>query len=109
MALPVIRGSELPEYLRASGLPVLVEFGVDFNCSRCAQTKYEVESLRESLRGDVDVVRVDFNANAQLISRLGGTICPTYALFDGEKNILTRSFPVSIGLLESEVLRQIGK
>ncbi len=109
MPLPVVRGSELAQYLRISELPVLVEFGVDVNCSRCAQTKNHVERLRESLRGDVDVVRVDFNSNAQTVAELGGTICPTYVLFDGTKNVLTRSFPVSIGLLEGEVLRQIGK
>ena len=109
MPLPVVRGSELDQYLRASELPVLVEFGVDLNCSRCAQTKNDVERLRESLHGNVDVVRVDFSSNAQMVARLGGTICPTYVLFDGTKNVLTRSFPVSIGLLEGEVMRQIGK
>ncbi|MCP4096128.1 MAG: hypothetical protein GY748_07790 [Planctomycetaceae bacterium] len=109
MPLPVVRGSELAQYLRASELPVLVEFGVDVNCSRCAQTKNGVERLRESLHGSVDVVRVDFSSNAQTVAKLGGTICPTYVLFDGTKNVLTRSFPVSIGLLEGEVMRQIGK
>ena len=107
--LPVISGSQLTEYLTENSLPVLVEFGVDFNCSRCAQTKNDVLRLRESLRGDVDVVRVDFNSNAQTVAELGGTICPTYVLFDSGKHVFTRSFPVAIGLLEGEILRQIGE
>ncbi len=107
--LPVITGSQLNEYLFDNSLPVLVEFGVDFNCSRCAQTKNAVLDLRESLRGDVDVIRVDFNSNAKTVAELGGTICPTYVLFDRGKPVLTRSFPVSIGMLEGEILRQFGK
>jgi hypothetical protein len=107
--LPVISGSQLNEYLIDNSLPVLVEFGVDFNCSRCSQTKNAVLDLRESLRGDVDVVRVDFNSNAQTVAELGGTICPTYVLFEVGKPVLTRSFPVSIGLLEGEILQLLGK
>ena len=109
VGLPVISGSQLSEYLFTSDSPVLVEFGVDFNCSRCAQTRNDVVLLRESLRGDVDVIRVDFNSNAQVIAELGGTICPTYVLFEGANDVLTRSFPVSIDLLEGEVLRRIGE
>lgn len=107
--LPVISGSQLNEYLIENSLPVLVEFGVDFNCSRCAQTKNAVLDLRESLSGEVDVIRVDFSSNAQTVAELGGTICPTYVLFDQGKPVLTRSFPVSIGVLEGDILRQFGK
>lgn len=108
-ALLVVSGSELREYLGTTDAPVLVEFGVDFNCSRCAQTKSDVERLRDSLGGDVDVIRVDFNANAQMVAELGGTICPTYVLFDDSNHVFTRSFPLSIDLLEGEVLRHVGK
>lgn len=107
--LPVISGSRLSDYVRGSSSPVLVEFGVDFNCPRCAQTKSDIVRLRETFEGDVDVVRVDFNANAQMVARLGGTVCPTYVLFDGDEPVLTRSFPVSIDLLEGEILRLTEK
>ncbi|EMI16837.1 hypothetical protein RMSM_06232 [Rhodopirellula maiorica SM1] len=103
--LPVLSGEQLSEYVQASKSPVLVEFGVNFNCPRCAQTKRDVVRLRESLEGNVDVIRVDFNANAQRVGQLGGTICPTYVLFDQGKPVITRSFPLSIDLLEGEVLR----
>ena len=103
--LPVISGGELNDYVRASESPVLVEFAVNFNCPRCAQTKSHLVRLREKLEGEVDVVRVDFNANAQMVAQLGGTICPTYVLFDDAEPVMTRSFPISIDLLEGEILR----
>ena len=107
IGLPVVSGSRLNGYVQASDSPVLVEFGVDFNCPRCAQTKSDVVRLREALEGDVDVIRVDFNANARTVAELGGTICPTYVLFDRGAPVLTRSFPVSMDLLEGEILRQM--
>ena len=109
IGLPLVSGSRLTEYLNASESPVLVEFGVDFNCPRCAQTKSDVVRLRDTLKGHVDVIRVDFNSNAQTVAQLGGTICPTYVLFDKGAHVLTRSFPVSLDLLEGDVLRQIGQ
>ena len=105
--IPVVSGADLRDYVQSTETPVLVEFGVDFNCPRCEQTKSEVVRLRDSLEGKVDVVRVDFNANVQMVSQLGGTICPTYVLFDQGKPLMTRNFPVSIELLEGEILRQI--
>ncbi len=104
-SLPVVRGSQLNTYLQGSESPVLVEFGVDFNCPRCAQTKSDAVRLREALEGNVDVIRVDFNANAQMVAQLGGTVCPTYVLFDQGEPVITRSFPVSMDILESEILR----
>ena len=104
-SLPVVRGSQLNTYLQGSESPVLVEFGVDFNCPRCAQTKSDAVRLREALEGNVDVIRVDFNANGQMVAQLGGTVCPTYVLFDQGEPVITRSFPVSMDLLESEILR----
>lgn len=108
-SLPVIRGGQLNEYVRTSKSPVLVEFGVDFNCPRCAQTKSDVVLLRESLEDQVDVVRVDFNANAQTVARLGGSVCPTYVLFSKGEPVIVRSFPISIDLLADEIHREISR
>ena len=109
IGLPVVSGSRLTEYLNASESPVLVEFGVDFNCPRCAQTRSDVVRLRDTLKGHADVIRVDFNSNAQTVAKLGGSICPTYVLFDKGAHVLTRSFPDSLDLLEGDVFRQIGQ
>lgn len=108
-SLPVISGSGLEAYVGQNEKPVLVEFGVDFNCPRCQQVKSDIVKLGERLAGRVDVVRVDFNANAAVVSRLGGTICPTYVLFQDGNPVLTRSFPVSADLLEGEVTRIVGR
>lgn len=106
-SLPVVRGSQLESYVAKSERPVLVEFGVDYNCPRCQQVRSNVVQLGERLADRVDVVRVDFNANAALVSQLGGTICPTYVLFHDGRPVLARSFPVSVDLLEGEVERLV--
>ena len=70
--------------------------------------KSEVFQLRERFKARVNVVRVDFNSNLPLVSKLGGTICLTYVLYVKGKPILTRSFPVSIEMLESEIDRHFA-
>ncbi len=106
--VPVVRGSQLESYVAKSERPVLVEFGVDYNCPRCQQVKSDVVQLGERFAERVDVVRVDFNANAAWVAKLGGTICPTYVLFQNGRPVLTRSFPVSIDLIEGEVERMVS-
>lgn len=100
VSLPVVRGSELNEFVKSSDLPVLVEFGVDYQCERCARMKSDIVQLGERLEGKAKVVRVDFTANAQLVADLGGTICPTYVLFRDGQPTQTKSFPISADLLE---------
>ena len=102
-SLTVVNGSQLTTFVQESELPVLVEFGVDYSCPRCQQVRSDVVDLSERLDRQVKVVRVDFNANAGLVARLGGTICPTYVLFQNGEPIVTRSFPVSMDLLENEI------
>jgi len=75
-SLLVVSGSQLRTFVQENELPVLVEFGVDFNCTRCQQVKPDVVALSERLDQRIKVVRVDFNANASLVAQLGGTICP---------------------------------
>ncbi|MEX0819951.1 MAG: thioredoxin domain-containing protein [Pirellulaceae bacterium] len=108
-SLPVVSGSELPDFIQQSEMPVLVELGVDYNCPRCQQVKSDVIQLGDRLAGRVEVIRVDFNANAGLVAQLGGTECPTYVLFQNGDPVLTRSFPLSIDLLESEVERLVSQ
>lgn len=106
-SLPVVSGSALKDFLQSAELPVLVEFGVDFNCPRCQQAKPEVLELQARLQDRVRVVRVDFNSNMSKVTSLGGTICPTYVLFDQGEAVITRSFPVTMDLLESEILQRL--
>ena len=106
-SLEVVRGSALKSLLESSKHPVLVEFGVDYNCPRCQEVKSDVIDLKERLRDQVQVVRVDYNTNMAMVSQLGGTICPTYVLFQNGQPVLTRSFPVSMDLLEGAIA-QLG-
>ena len=102
-SLTIVRGSGLSDYVAASELPVLVEFGVDYQCERCRQMKQSVVRLADKFEGRALVVRVDFNRNAELVSQLGGTICPTYVFFQDGKPVKTESFPVSTDILESQL------
>ena len=104
-SLTAVSGASLPRLVRQSNLPVLVEFGVNYNCPRCEQVKPEVLQLAERLADRVKVVRVDFSTNSSLVSRLGGTTCPTYVLFKNGEPVLTRSFPIAMDMLEGEIER----
>lgn len=100
-SLPTVSGSALQDFVTGSELPVLVEFGVDYQCERCRQMKPSVVGLGEQFAGQAEVVRVDFNQNAALVSQLGGTICPTYVFFQGGQPVRTESFPISSEMLGS--------
>ncbi len=103
-SLSVVHGSQLESYVAQSDVPVLVEFGVDFQCERCRQMKSPVVDLAERFKGKADVIRVDFSANSAMVSRLGGTICPTYVLYCDGKPVKTASFPISTDILESHLI-----
>ena len=102
-SLPVVRGSELSAFVENSDLPVLVEFGVDYQCERCARMRSDIVDLGQRFEGRVNVVRVDYNANAQMVAELGGTICPTYVFFKDGKPVQTESFPTSADMLQARL------
>ena len=106
--LPTLSGDQLFDYLGSSDSPVLVEFGVDYNCPRCADNHSKVINLQKSLDGAVKVIRIDYNRNLALVNELGGTICPTYVLFNNRQPLLTRSYPFSVDLIESEIYSMLG-
>ncbi|MCO8124252.1 hypothetical protein NHH03_21090 [Stieleria sp. TO1_6] len=68
-SLPTIRGSELQRFVTDTELPVLVEFGVDYQCERCRQMKQPVVELGKQFEGRVKVVFPQ-----QAIQRLGPAI-----------------------------------
>ncbi len=102
-SLQVVRGAELQDFVSSCDTPVLVEFGVDYQCERCRQMKGGVEELADKFSGKAEVVRVDFNSNAPLVAQFGGTICPTYVFFQDGQPVRTESFPVSADILESQL------
>lgn len=102
-SLPVVSRGELESLVKEGKRPLLVEFGVNFGCSRCDQMRPEMTSLAQRFEGQADVVRVDFAANRQLAVQLGATICPSYVLFDKAGVARARSFPTSADLLAVDV------
>jgi len=106
-ALPVVSGAAIDGLVATNDRPMLVEFGVDYGCDRCRDMKPDLLELAEKYEHSVDVVRVDFNANAAMVARFGGTICPTYVLFDEGKMVQVRSFPTSLGQLESDLVSRL--
>ena len=102
-ALPIVSGSKLEEFVSTSELPVLVEFGVDYQCERCWQMKPSVVDLGERFLGRASVIRVDYNLNPGLVAKYGGTICPTYVFFQDGQPVRTESFPTSSDLLASHL------
>ncbi|MEM7454863.1 MAG: thioredoxin domain-containing protein [Planctomycetota bacterium] len=103
-ALPEVSGAELASYVADSQRPVLVEFGVDYNCGRCESMKPDVLQLAEKYKTGASVVRVNFTANVDLVTELGGNVCPTYVLYNQGEPVMVRSHPTSYDLLESDLL-----
>ncbi len=109
-SLPVISGAALQQIVNKQATddgPVLVEFGVDFNCERCQAMKPDMLELSQRFKGRAKVVRADFGKNAALVAKYGGTICPTYVLFSGGEPVQVRSHPTSLSLLEADLESQL--
>ncbi len=98
-AVRVVSGVELESLIRQSKLPVLVEFSVDFACSRCDQMRPQIVQLSQQFKGQATVVRADFNSNRESAMRYGATICPSYVVFDQSRVVQSRNFPTSGDLL----------
>ena len=92
-SLPVVSGADLERYVAQSEVPVLVEFGVDFQCDRCSQMKTPIVNLADRFQGRADVIRVDFNANTKMVTQLGGTILPHVRSVSGWEARSYREFP----------------
>ena len=101
--LTVISGKDLQGLVGKSSEPVLVEFGVNFNCVRCDTMRPQMERLADDFEGRAKVVRVDYTANRRLVAQYGGTICPSYVLFHQGKPLVTRSYPTSADLLAADL------
>ena len=105
-SLTEIAGSELDHYVGLSDRHILVEFSVEHSCGRCESMKPHLIHLAERYKDSVDFVRVDFANNVELVTKYGGTVCPTYVLFEKKHSepVFTQSFPISRDVLETELL-----
>lgn len=101
--LTVVSSDRLQSLVQRGERPVLVEFGVNFGCSRCDQMRAEMTRMAREFEGRADVVRMDFTAHQPLAAQFGATICPSYVLFDRGSAVASRSFPVSADLLAADL------
>jgi len=101
--LPVVSSDHLQSLVRRGERPILVEFGVNFGCSRCDRMRAEMTRMAHAFEGRADVVRMDFTAHQLLAAQFGATICPSYVLFDQGSVVTSRSFPVSADLLAADL------
>ena len=98
---------ELAELVSTTQEPVLVEFGVDFNCSRCEQMAPVLNDLGERFGDQVKIVRSGYDRSSTLQAQLGLNVCPSYLIYlDG--NLVDRHVgPAMLPVLSSKLLRLV--
>jgi thioredoxin-like negative regulator of GroEL len=94
-AADYVAAADLRRLLRESPVPVLVEFGVMAGCARCDAMRSPVEELAQELGDAVQVRRVNFNYEKDLVRELGLAICPTYVAFRQGEERFRVSYPTS--------------
>jgi len=98
---------ELMELVSTSQEPVLVEFGVDFNCPRCEEMAPVLNDLGERFGDQVKIVRSSYDRSSTLQAQLGLNVCPSYLIYlDG--NLVDRHVgPAMLPVLSSKLLRLV--
>ncbi|MDG2383936.1 MAG: thioredoxin family protein [Pirellulaceae bacterium] len=99
---------ELTQLVRTSTEPILVEFGVDFNCARCEQMTPVVNELGQQFKGQARIVRASFNASSAVQAQLGLRLCPSYLFYRNGKLVDRCDGPTMLPLLKSKLSRLIS-
>lgn len=100
---------ELEQLIRTNPVPVLVEYGVDFNCVRCDQMTPSVNQLAQQFHGRAQIVRTQFNPASTTQRRQGIHICPTYQLFSNGKLIARCEGPTTLPKLKSKLTSMVAR
>ncbi len=74
-------GSDLPQRLKQSPLPVLVEFWAPW-CGPCRRLEQPLADLARETKGRVRIVRVNIDSSPRSAERYGVELLPTIVLFD---------------------------
>jgi len=100
---------ELMQLVSTTQEPILVEFGVDFNCPRCDQMAPVLNDLGQRFGDQVKIVRSNYDRSSSLQVRLGLNVCPSYLIYlDG--NLVDRhDGPAMLPILSSKLLRLVSK
>ncbi|MCP4192189.1 MAG: thioredoxin family protein [Planctomycetaceae bacterium] len=100
---------ELTQLVRTSAEPILVEFGVDFNCARCEQMTPVVNELGQQFEGQARIVRASFNTSSAVQAQLGLRLCPSYLFYHNGKLVDRCDGPTMLPMLKSKLSRLISQ
>ena len=106
--VPAVMASEFSELTQSSEKPVLVEFSVTSGCFRCDAMRSQLQQLADDVKDQVQIVRMDFNANQSLAESLGATVCPSYVLFANGQPAWVQNYPTSSDLLSSRLSSELS-
>ncbi|MCA9109685.1 MAG: hypothetical protein KDA52_07045 [Planctomycetaceae bacterium] len=107
VTVPIISGDELASKVEQSRRPVVVEFGVPIGCFRCNDMRAQYDQLADTFSEEISFFRVDFNASANIASKYGATICPSYVVFSSGKPVDCYRYPTSMDLLASKLGKSV--
>lgn len=101
-SLNVTESLDLDE-LKAHGLPILINFGVDY-CPNCKKMAPDLEELNKELQGKAIILFVDIGKNQSLASGYPIRVIPTQLLItnDGKPYIPSGSLNAGIQMYSSQ-------
>ena len=100
---------ELAQLVSTTKKPILVEFGVDFNCARCEQMTPVVNELGKQFDGQARVVRANFNPTSAVQAKLGLRLCPSYLFYRNGKLVDRCDGPTLLPVLKSKLSRLVPR
>ncbi|MEZ5660206.1 MAG: thioredoxin TrxC [Burkholderiaceae bacterium] len=86
--------------LGRTGLPVVVDFWASW-CGPCKMMAPQFERAAQALRGKVQFVKVDTDANPGLASRFGIRSIPTLAMFEKGREVKRSAGAMSEGQIRA--------
>ena len=97
-----ITNTDLEQFVQSSDRHVLIEFCENIENS----SQHSFAELSQKYANSVQTITVDFTEHVELVSKYGGTTCPTYLLFEKGDACpsFAKSFPISQSELETEIL-----
>ena len=91
-----------------SGKPVLVDFYADW-CAPCRAMKPVLENLKNKLKDDVQIYKIDVDQNPMLAERYQIRSIPTLMLFQAGEPVWRKSGMASVTELEQVIQTNLVK